>query len=162
MSVEDTRNAATVESRLHALGHTLPVPPTPRANYTPGKVIGDKLYLSGQIPFVDEVLTVTGKLGEDVTVEEGQRLAALAALNALGAARQILGTLEGVSVANINVFVACASSFAEQHVVANGASDILTAAFGPDEAIPRTAVGVPGLPLNAPVEIQLLLTVSAA
>ncbi|WP_405952214.1 Atu1372/SO_1960 family protein [Streptomyces prunicolor] len=111
MSVEDTRNAATVDSRLHALGYTLPVPPTPRANCTPGKVIGDKLYLSGQIPFVDEVLTVTGKLGEDVTAAERQKLAALAALaalNALGAARRIRGTLEGVSVASTNVFVACA------------------------------------------------------
>ncbi|MER5907722.1 RidA family protein [Streptomyces mirabilis] len=160
--MEDSRNTATVESRLHALGHTLPVPPTPRANYTPCKVIGDKLYLSGQIPFADEVLAATGKFGENVTVEEGQKLAALAALNALGAARQVLGTLEGVSVANLNVFVACAPSFVEQHIVANGASDILKAAFGPDEAIPRTTVGVPSLPLNAPVEIQLLLTISAA
>jgi enamine deaminase RidA (YjgF/YER057c/UK114 family) len=160
--MEDPLNASTVESRLDALGHTIPVPPTPRANYTPGKVIGDMLYLSGQIPFVDEALAATGKLGEDVTVQEGQKLAALAALNALGAARQVLGTLEGVSVANLNVFVACAPSFAEHHIVANGASDVLTAAFGPDEAIPRTAVGVPSLPLNAPVEIQLLLTIAAA
>jgi len=95
-------------------------------------------------------------------VEAGQKLAALAALNSLGAARQILGTLEGVSVANLNVFVACAPSFTEHHIVANGASDLLTAAFGPGEAIPRTAVGVPGLPLDAPVEIQLLLTIPAA
>ncbi len=97
-----------------------------------------------------------GVLGDQVDVETGQQLARLAALNALAVANAQLGTLRDVSVVHLTVFVASRSDFTSQHLVANGASDALVEALGPRGEHARTAVATPVLPLNSPVEVQVV------
>jgi enamine deaminase RidA (YjgF/YER057c/UK114 family) len=147
--------STVVGRRLMDAGYMLPAVPQPRADYLPAKTVGGFVYLSGQVPFVENELQVQGRLGEDVSEEAGTSQAALAALNALGAAHAHLGGLDDVDLASMTVYVASAPSFHNHHLVANGASKVVGVAFGPH---PRTTVGVTSLPLNAVVEVQLVLS----
>ncbi|CAM5635347.1 RidA family protein [Mesorhizobium sp. UC74_2] len=150
----------TIEKRLSDLGITLPVPAVPVANYVPFARSGNLLLTSGQLPLKDGKLTATGLLGRDVDVATGQEAAKYCAVNILAQARAALGDLEKIRrVVKITVFVASTPDFVEQHLVANGASDLLATALGEKGKHARSAVGSASLPLNAPVEIEAILEV---
>jgi enamine deaminase RidA (YjgF/YER057c/UK114 family) len=155
---QDQTPDQTPEERLAALGLTLPAVSTPAANYIVSRQVGDLVFTAGQVPFVDGKLPVTGKLGDGVDLEEGKRQAQVAALNALAAGAQAVGSLSRLRVAQLMVFVASTPDFVEQHLVANGASDLLAGVLGEHGLHPRTAIAVPCLPLDAPVEVQVTFT----
>ncbi|WP_144379239.1 RidA family protein [Mesorhizobium amorphae] len=150
----------TIEKRLSDLGISLPVPAVPVANYVPFARSGNLLLTSGQLPLKDGKLTATGLLGRDVDVAAGQEAAKYCAVNILAQAKAALGDLEKIRrVVKITVFVASNPDFVEQHLVANGASDLLATALGEKGKHARSAVGSASLPLNAPVEIEAILEV---
>lgn len=155
-------DSRTPEERLEALGLTLPEVAVPAANYIVWRQVGDLIHVAGQVPFVDGKLPVTGKLGEAIDVDEGRRQARMATLNALAAGARAAGSLSRLVVAHLMVFVASTPDFVEQHVVANGASDLLADVLGEAGKHPRTAIAVPCLPLDAPVEVQVTFTTMAA
>lgn len=144
--------------RLAELGLALPPVPAPAADYTPFQVVGDLIFTAGQLPSVDGELQATGKLGGAIDVEHGQGLARTAALNVLAVGAGATGGLAGLRVVKLTVFVASTADFTEQHLVANGASGLLADVLGEDGVHARSAVGVPVLPLDSPVEIEAVLT----
>ncbi len=150
------------DARLLELGIVLPAPPQPAANYLPFRRAGDFLFIAGQVPFVDGGLPLLGKLGEGVTVAQGKEQARIATLNAVSVAAAANSGLRGLTIVQLMVFVASSPQFIEQHIVANGASDILVDIFGVAGQHARTAIAVPCLPLDAPVEVQLTFLVEAA
>jgi enamine deaminase RidA (YjgF/YER057c/UK114 family) len=150
----------TPEESLAKLGLKLPEAPKPVAAYVPAVRTGHLVQVAGQLPFVEGKLPTTGRLGDGVTVEEGQRLARLAALNALAIVKAEVGELARVRrVVRVGAFVASADSFTDQPRVANGASELLQQVFGEKGRHARAAVGVNVLPLGSPVEIELLVEV---
>ncbi|MDE3019254.1 MAG: RidA family protein [Nitrospirota bacterium] len=152
--------APSYEGMLKELGLELPSPPTPVATYVPAVLAGDLLFVSGVLPVRDGRLVQAGKLGREVTVEQGYESARLAALNALAIVRQELGTLDRVRrVVRLVGHVASAEGFVQQPAVVNGASDLLVKLFGDAGRHARVAVGAAQLPLNAPVELELILQV---
>lgn len=148
---------ATVEERLAALGLTVHEVVPPVAAYVPAVISGRYVYTSGQLPFVDGVLPDTGKVGAEVTPERAAELAAICALNAIAAVKSVSLLEEVVRVVKVTVFVASAPGFTGQPAVANGASNLLLEAFGDIGAHARSAVGVAVLPLDAPVEVELIV-----
>lgn len=148
------------EKRLQELGVVLPEPPKPVASYVPGLVVDKLLFLSGMLPKKGDGLLYTGKLGKEVTVEEGQKAAEIAVLNGLASAKDILGSLDNIErVVKIQGFVASAEGFNSQPQVLNGASDFLIKVFGEAGKHTRIAVGVNELPLNASVEVDFIFKV---
>ena len=146
------------EERLKSLGYELPTVPRPAGSYVPAVRAGTLLFTAGQLPFKDGGLPYTGKVGEDVSLEEAKEAARLCALNALAAAKAEAGTSENVHrVIKVAGYVASSSGFNDQPEVINGASDLLGALFGDKGLHARTAVGVAELPLNVPVEIELTI-----
>lgn len=146
------------EAKLRELGIILPEAPKPVAAYVPSARAGNLVFVSGQLPFVAGKLPRTGKLGRDVTLEQGQELARIAALNALAVVRAEAGSLDRVKrVARVGVFVASVDSFLDQPKVANGASELLQQVFGEAGRHARAAVGVNVLPLDAPVEVEMVV-----
>ena len=151
---------STPSERLAALGLELPVVHPPVAKYVPALRHGDLVFASGQTPTVDGKLTVTGKLGAGVTVEDGQQAARLCALNCLAAAAQTAGGLDSISqVVKLTGYVASAEGFTEQPAVINGASQLLEEVFGDAGKHVRAALGLAELPGGAPVEIELIVAV---
>lgn len=149
---------ATISDKLDALGITLPKAAAPAANYLPTMTSGNLLFTSGQLPLRDGKLVHEGILGRDLTVEQGQEAAKWCAINILAQAHSALGDLEKVKrIVKISVFVASAQDFTEQHLVANGASDILADVLGDAGRHARSAVGMASLPLNAPAEIEAII-----
>lgn len=149
-----------IDDRLRELGITLPQAPKPVAVYIPAVRSGNLLFISGQLPSENGQLPETGKLGGDVSVEQGQAAARRATLNALAIARDMLGSLDHVSqVVRLVGYVASAEGFTQQSVVVNGASELLGQIFGEQGRHARLALGAAELPLNAPVEIELILEV---
>jgi enamine deaminase RidA (YjgF/YER057c/UK114 family) len=152
----------TPAARLADLGLVLPPVPAPAAAYQPYVRHGDLVLTAGQLPMVDGALPRTGKLGSELTTEEGAALAKRAALNVLAIADQVAeGDLERVRILKLTVFVASDPGFAEQHLVANGASDLLGEVLGDAGVHARSAVGVPVLPMDSPVEVEAILTLDA-
>ncbi len=150
----------SVESKLKQLAIELPSPPRPVATYIPAVQVGDLLFLSGMLPFRDGALALVGKLGRDLKVEQGYEAARLALLNALAVVRSEVDTLDRVKkVVRLVGYVASAESFVEQPAVINGASDLLVEIFGETGRHARVAVGVAALPLNAPVELEMVFQV---
>lgn len=150
----------TIESRLAAQGVALPNAAAPAANYVPFIRYGSLLQTSGQLPLDAGRIAVAGKLGADVSLEDGQRAARFCAINILAQAKSALGDLESIGrLLKLTVFVASAADFTDQHKVANGASDFLVEILGDRGRHARSAVGVPALPLNAAVEIEALFEV---
>ncbi|GGI02727.1 RidA family protein [Egicoccus halophilus] len=147
--------------RLAELGLSLPDPPAPAAAYEPWSQLpetaGGLVFTAGQLPLVDGSLPRTGKLGAELTTEEGADLARAAALNVLAVAEAALGDLDRVDVVKLTVFVASSPDFTEQHLVANGASTLLADVLGDAGVHARSAVGVPVLPLDSPVEVEAIL-----
>ena len=148
------------EHKLTQLGIELPSPPQPVATYVPAVQAGDLLFLSGVVPFRDGKLALAGKLGADLTVEQGYEAARIALLNALAIVRRELGTLDRVKkVVRMVGHVASADGFVQQPAVVNGASDLLVKIFEDAGRHARVAVGAAELPLNAPVELEIILQV---
>ena len=147
----------TVEERLAAMGLTVHEVVPPVAAYVPAVVSGSYVYTSGQLPFVDGKLPKTGKVGAEVTAEEAAELAAICALNAIAAVKSVSLLEEVVRVVKVTCFVASAPDFTGQPAVANGASNLLLEAFGDIGAHARSAVGVASLPLDAPVEVEMIV-----
>ncbi|WP_454777724.1 RidA family protein [Georgenia muralis] len=146
--------------RLAALGLTLPPVAAPVAAYVPAVRYGDLVQTSGQLPLVDGALTVTGKVGAGVSPEEATAAARTCALNALAAVADLVGDLDQVvQVVKVTGFVASDPSFTGQPGVVNGASELLGEVFGDAGRHARSAVGVPVLPLDAAVEVELLVQV---
>jgi enamine deaminase RidA (YjgF/YER057c/UK114 family) len=149
------------ESKLKALGLQLPLPPQPVATYIPAVRVGELLFLSGVLPMRDGQLAFMGKLGRDLTAEEGMEAAKLSLLNALAIAKQELGSLDRISrVVKVVGYVASAEGFVQQPQVLNGASDLLVAVFGEAGRHARVAVGAAELPRRAPVEIEMILSIA--
>ncbi len=146
--------------RLAALGIELPVAAAPAANYIPFAQSGTLLFTSGQLPLKDGKLTATGLLGRDLDVAAGQDAAKWCAVNILAQAKAALGDLDRIArIVKISVFVASTPDFTEQHLVANGASNLLVEVLGDAGRHARSAVGMASLPLNAPVEIEAIIEI---
>jgi enamine deaminase RidA (YjgF/YER057c/UK114 family) len=152
---------ATPEERLAELGLSVPEVAKPVAAYIPAVRSGNHVFTSGQLPMREGQLMATGKVGGEVSVEEAVACAQQCALNALAAIRAELGELGQVTrVVKVVCFVASTPDFTGQPQVANGVSELLGAVFGEAGRHARSAVGVPVLPLDAPVEVELIVEVS--
>ncbi|AKK29738.1 RidA family protein [Mycobacterium sp. EPa45] len=149
----------TASQRLAELGLTLPTPAKPLAAYVPAVRTGNLVYTSGQLPTEDGSLIFTGKVGAEVTAEQAKQAAQLCALNALAAVDALAGLDNVTRVVKVVGFVASAPGFTGQPGVVNGASEFLGEVFGGAGAHARSAVGVSELPLNAPVEVELIVEV---
>jgi enamine deaminase RidA (YjgF/YER057c/UK114 family) len=149
------------ERKLKELQLELPAVPQPLATYVPAVRVGDLLFLSGVLPMRGEQLAFSGKLGRELTIEQGMEAARLALLNALAIARQELGTLDRiVRVVKVIGHVASSEGFVQQPQVLNGASNLLVEIFGESGRHARAAVGAAELPRGAPVEIEMILSIS--
>lgn len=149
---------STLDERLAELGLVIPDVAAPVAAYIPAVASGNLVFTSGQLPFVDGALAVTGKVGAEVTAEQANELAALCALNALAAARTAIGSLDRVTrVVKVTGFVASDPAFTGQPGVINGASHLLGQVFDDAGRHARSAVGVSVLPLDSPVEVEIIL-----
>jgi enamine deaminase RidA (YjgF/YER057c/UK114 family) len=151
------------EDRLAELGLTLPGVAAPVAAYVPAVRSGNHVYTSGQLPMVDGSLAATGKVGAEIDAEQAKVLAQTCALNALAAVKAEVGDLGKVRrVVKVVGFVASAPDFTGQPGVVNGASELLGTVFGDAGVHARSAVGVAVLPLDAPVEVELIVEVEPA
>ncbi|HET6385497.1 MAG TPA: RidA family protein [Armatimonadota bacterium] len=147
-----------IEDRLREMGVTLPEPAAPVAAYVPCVRTGSLVFVSGQIPRRAGLLLYPGKLGAEVTVEQGQEAARAAVINALAALKAEVGSLDRVRrIVRLNGFVAAAPDFPDHSKVIDGASVFLQQVFGEAGKHSRIAVGMASLPLNAPVEIDLIV-----
>jgi enamine deaminase RidA (YjgF/YER057c/UK114 family) len=146
-------------ARLGKIGVALPQVAAPLAAYVPAVRTGNVVYTAGQLPFDSGRLAGTGKVGADITPEEGKAMARICALNALAAVDALVGLDAVTQVVKVVGFVASAPGFNGQPSVVNGASDLLAEVFGERGAHARSAVGVAELPLDAPVEIELIVEV---
>jgi enamine deaminase RidA (YjgF/YER057c/UK114 family) len=149
----------SVSDRLGQLGIELPEVVQPVATYVPAVRSGNLVYTAGQLPIQAGKLAATGKVGADVTVEQGKALARTCALNALAAIDSLVGIDAVTQVVKVVGFVASAPGFNGQPGVVNGASDLLAEVFGDRGAHARSAVGVYELPRDAPVEVELVVEV---
>ncbi len=148
-------------ARLAELGLTLPSVVPPVAAYVPAVQSGNHVYVSGQLPMVDGKLPMTGKVGAEVTPEDAKQLAQRCALNVLAAIEALVGLSRVVRVVKVGGFVASAPGFTGQPGVVNGASELFGAVFGEAGKHARTAVGVAELPLGTPVEVDVIVEISA-
>ncbi|WP_156686395.1 RidA family protein [Mycobacterium sp. Marseille-P9652] len=151
----------SASARLGELGITLPEVVAPLASYVPAVRTGDLVYTSGQLPMVGGKLVAAGKVGAEVTLEQAKDLARTCALNALAAVDALAGIDAVTRVVKVVGFVASAPGFNGQPSVVNGASELLGAVFGDAGAHARSAVGVSELPLDAPVEVELIVEVGS-
>ncbi|MEV1245204.1 RidA family protein [Nonomuraea sp. NPDC050022] len=151
----------TPEEKITELGLTLPEVVAPLAAYVPAVRTGNLVYTSGQLPMVDGKLAQTGKVGAEVGLDDARELARICALNALAALKSEVGELgDVVRIVKVVAFVASDPAFTQQPQVANGASELLAEVLGDAGKHARSAVGVASLPLDAPVEVELIAEVS--
>ncbi len=149
-----------IEERLKQLGITLPQTPKPLANYVPSVLSGNLLFLSGHGPYKDGSSKISGKLGKELTVEEGYQTARNVALNCLASIKANIGDLDRVKrVVKLLGMVNCTEDFKEQPKVINGASDLLVEIFGDAGKHARSAVGMQSLPNQIPVEIEMIFEI---
>ncbi|BAU31472.1 RidA family protein [Microcella alkaliphila] len=149
---------SALDARLAELGITIPEVAAPVAAYVPATVSGQLVFTAGQLPFVDGSLPATGKVGAEVGAERAAELAGTAVLNALAAVKSVIGSLDRVTrIVKVTGFVASDPSFSGQPAVLNGASTLLGDIFGDIGVHSRSAVGVAVLPLDAPVEVELVV-----
>jgi len=152
----------SVEAKLATLGVTIPPVSAPLFNYVPTVLTGNLLFVSGQVAKDLDGKFVTGKVGKDLTTEEGQKAARLCVLQGLAQIKQALGSLDNVErIVKVVGFVASAEGYTEQPKVINGASDFLVEVFGESGRHARSAVGVFELPLGVAVEVEFILEVKA-
>jgi enamine deaminase RidA (YjgF/YER057c/UK114 family) len=150
---------SVVDDRLGELGLVVPTAPAPVAVYVPAVRSGSYVFTSGQLPLRDGRLLQTGKVGGEVSADEAYDCARQCALNAIAAVKSQVDLDSVVRVVKATVFVASTPDFTGQPAVANGASELLGAAFGDAGQHARSAVGVPVLPLDAPVEVELVVEI---
>lgn len=150
----------SIEQRLRELNLTLPAAPAPVGAYVPAVRTSNLIFTSGQLPLRDGQLTAIGKVPNEVPLDSAQCAAHQAVLNALAAVKALVGSLDAVTrVVRLNVFVNSAVGFTDQAKVANGASQLLVELFGEAGRHTRCAIGAAELPLNAPVELDLVVEV---
>ena len=148
----------SIEQKLAELGLQLPQVATPAGAYVPAVVSGNLVFTAGQIPLIDGTLMATGKVGQEISPEFAKEIAQRCALNALAAIKSVIGDLSRVKrVVKVVGFVASTPEFTGQPGVLNGASELLGAVFGEAGLHARSAVGVASLPLDAPVEVELIV-----
>ncbi len=148
----------SANQRISELGIVLPQVATPAGAYVPAVVSGNLVFTAGQIPLVDGKLAATGKVGKDLTAEQAKEIARICALNAVAAVKSVIGDLDRVKkVVKVVGFVSSDPSFSQQPAVVNGASELLEQIFGEKGIHARSAVGVAVLPLDAPVEVELIV-----
>lgn len=145
------------EERLTAMGLTLPPAPTPLAAYVPAVNTGGFVYTSGQLPLVNGTLEYQGRVGGELTLEQGYQAARVCVLNCLSVIKAEIGSLDKVErIVKLVAFVNSAPGFSQQPAVANGASELLSEVFGEAGKHARSAVGVNELPLEAAVEVEII------
>ena len=148
----------SANQRISDLGIVLPQVATPAGAYVPAVVSGNLVFTAGQIPLVEGKLAATGKVGKDLTAEQAREIARICALNAVAAVKSVIGDLDRVKkIVKVVGFVASAPDFSQQPAVVNGASEVLEQIFGDKGIHARSAVGVAVLPLDAPVEVELIV-----
>ena len=148
----------TIDSRLAELGIQIPTLAAPAGAYVPYAVTGNLVFTAGQLPFTDGALPATGKVGSDIDADDAKAYARTAALNALAAVQAAIGSLDRVTrVVKLVGFVSSDPSFSGQPGVINGASEVLAEIFGEIGKHARSAVGVAVLPLDSPVEVELVV-----
>ena len=146
-----------VADRLAELGITLSEPRRPGGLYVPAVRTGNLLYIAGQVNWTDDALSVEGKLGREVSIEDGKAAARLAAINCLAAAQGLLGSLDPIArVVRLMVYVASAEGFVRQSEVGNGASELLHDLFGEAGMGTRLSLGIAEVPRGAPVEVEVI------
>lgn len=151
-----------IDDRIAELGLTLPTVVKPVAAYVPAVVTGHHVFTAGQLPFVEGVLPKTGKVGAEVSPEDAAALARVCALNAVAALKSVIDDLDRVvRIVKVVGFVASDPTFTGQPAVMNGASNLLGEIFGEAGVHARSAVGVAVLPLDAPVEVEIIAEISA-
>ena len=149
-----------IESRIQALGITIPDPPQPVASYVSAKRVGNLVLTAGQLPMVNGEVTLKGLLGKDVETEDAKVAARICTINALAAIKGVIKDLDSiVQIVRVVGYVASVPTFIQQPAVVNGASEFLLEIFGESGKHARSAVGVSVLPLNASVEIELTVEV---
>lgn len=148
-----------VEAKLIELGYTLPECPSPAGAYVPGvRLDNGLLFVSGQTAIQDGKVISSGRVGENVSVEEAYEAAKLSVLRLLAEAKAVLGTLDRIErIVKVNGYVNCVGEFKEHPKVINGASEFLLEIFGDSGKHSRTAIGVSALPDNAPVEVEMII-----
>src|SRR6266481_5512106 len=166
MKAKQSMNRITTKdglgSRLSELGIVLPAPPTPLGAYVESSDAGNLLFLSGTLPVVNGKLAISGRLGENLSVEDGQEAARIASLNALAAAKQHLGELDRLKkLVKLTVLMATTEQFSEHAVVAEGASQQFVQIFGPEAGHVRLVYGVQSLPVGAPVIVDTIFEIEA-
>lgn len=150
-----------IDNVLSSLGIILPVPPAAAGSYVPVVVTGKLAFVSGQIPMVGKQIKFRGKVGKDISVEEGQEAAKLCMINCLAQLNAFLGSLDTISrIVKVTGFVNCERSFTDHPKVLNGASDLLVKVFEDKGRHARAAVGVSSLPLDSAVEVELIAELS--
>lgn len=150
-------------SRVSELGLVLPAPPTPLGAYVESSDTGNLLFLSGMLPIVDRRLVVSGRLGENLSVKQGQEAARVASLNALAAAKQHLGALDRLKkLVKLTVLMATTEQFADHAPVADGASNLFVQIFGPEAGHVRLVYGVQSLPIGAPLIVDAIFEIEPA
>ncbi|GAA1472914.1 RidA family protein [Corynebacterium felinum] len=147
-------------ARLAQLGITLPTVAQPVAAYVPAVRVGNQVWTSGQLPFIDGQLPATGKVGAEISVEQAEGYARQCALNALAAVDALVGIDKVTRVLKIVGFVASAEGFSQQPAVVNGASHLMGEIFAEAGQHARSAVGVAELPLNSPVEVEIIVEIA--
>lgn len=154
--------AGQIDARLKAAGIALPAAPAPQGNYVPYVVSGNLVFLSGQVAFVEGELKLSGVVGQDLSIEEGQQSARLCAINLIAQLKAACGgDLDRVvRCVKLGGFVTCAAGFSDQPKVINGASDLLGEVFGDKGRHARFAVGAPALPLGASVEVDAVFEIA--
>ena len=150
-----------IEKKLAEMGLDLPTTPTPMANYVPAVRTGNLLFVAGHVPRMpDGSLLNSGKLGHDVTIDQGYQAAQRAMLNCLSSIKAAIGDLDRVNkVIKLLCMVNCTPEFGDQPRVANGASDLLVSLYGDQGRHARSAVGMGGLPSNVCIEIEMIVEV---
>ena len=150
------------ESKVKEMGLTIPEVAKPVAAYVPAIKVGDYVYTSGQIPFVEGKLAYAGKAGTDLSVEQCYDAAKVCALNCLAAVKSVIGNLDNIEqIVKVVGFVNSAPGFVDQPKVINGASELIGTIFGKQGEHSRSAVGVAELPINAAVEVEMIVKVKA-
>jgi enamine deaminase RidA (YjgF/YER057c/UK114 family) len=151
-----------IEEKILELGYQLPEAPKPVAAYLPALKVDNLIFTAGQIPSIKGELKYKGKLGKDIMIDEGRKAAETCALNCLAAVKGITGDLDKIEqIVKLTVFVNSTESFINQPQVANGASELLEKIFGEKGRHARSAVGVSELPLDASVEIEMIVKIIA-
>ena len=152
-----------VGSRLRQLGIALPAPPTPLGAYVESSDTGNLLFLSGTLPVVNRKLAIAGRLGENLSVKDGQEAARIASFNALAVAKEHLGDLDRLKkLVKLTVLIATTEQFTEHASVADGASTLFAQIFGPESSHVRLVYGVQSLPLAAPVVVEVIFEIEPA